>query len=181
MEITILAGSTAKIPFHRIPGIIQILADSGRNTWGTVKNSNHIILKGINSSNIKYIAAWMLNDFHNDQCIYVQFNAMNIEQQCVDATNPDWPTLGFLIPKDQCLIPTASLPKPVEFRSDANRNFLQSSPMLSASSLTPLIHQQQCDSEESPIRKCLRHFTSFNVLDYWKASAMDDVKLEIKG
>ena len=89
MEITILAGSTAKIPFRGIPGIIQIPADSGRNTWGTVKNSNHIILKGIDLPNIKYIAAWMLNDFHNDQCIYVQFNAMNIEQQCVDATNPD--------------------------------------------------------------------------------------------
>ena len=41
MEITILAGSTAKITFRRIPGITQILADSGRNTWGTVKNSQN--------------------------------------------------------------------------------------------------------------------------------------------
>ena len=40
MEITILAGSTAKIPFHGIPGIIRIPADSGRNTWVTVKNSH---------------------------------------------------------------------------------------------------------------------------------------------
>ena len=39
-EITILAGSTAKIPFRGIPGITRIPADSGRNTWGTVKNSN---------------------------------------------------------------------------------------------------------------------------------------------
>ena len=38
-EITILAGSTAKIPFCRIPGIDWIPADSGRNTWRTVKNS----------------------------------------------------------------------------------------------------------------------------------------------
>ena len=41
MEITILAGSTAKIPFRGIPGITRIPADSGRNTWGTVKNSVH--------------------------------------------------------------------------------------------------------------------------------------------
>ena len=40
MEITILAGSTAKIPFCGIPGITRIPADSGRNTWGTVKNSD---------------------------------------------------------------------------------------------------------------------------------------------
>ena len=39
MEITILAGRTAKIPFRGIPGITRIPADSGRNTWGTVKNS----------------------------------------------------------------------------------------------------------------------------------------------
>ena len=39
MEIAILAGSTAKIPFRGIPGIGRIPADSGRNTWGTVKNS----------------------------------------------------------------------------------------------------------------------------------------------
>ena len=38
-EITILAGSTAKIPFRGIPGIDRIPADSGRNTWRTVKNS----------------------------------------------------------------------------------------------------------------------------------------------
>jgi hypothetical protein len=38
MEITILAGSTAKIPFHRIPGINWILVDSDRYTWRTVKN-----------------------------------------------------------------------------------------------------------------------------------------------
>ena len=40
MEITILAGSTAKIPFRGIPGITRIPADSGRNTWGTVKHSD---------------------------------------------------------------------------------------------------------------------------------------------
>ena len=39
MELTILAGSTAKIPFHGIPGIDRILLDSGRNMWRTVKNS----------------------------------------------------------------------------------------------------------------------------------------------
>jgi hypothetical protein len=39
-EITILAGSTAKIPFRGIPGINRIPADSGRNTWRTVKNSS---------------------------------------------------------------------------------------------------------------------------------------------
>jgi len=39
MEITILAGTTAKIPFRGIPGIDRIPADSGRNTRRTVKNS----------------------------------------------------------------------------------------------------------------------------------------------
>jgi len=38
--ITILAGSTAKIPFRGIPGIARIPPDSGRNTWRTVKNSD---------------------------------------------------------------------------------------------------------------------------------------------
>jgi len=38
-EITILAGTTAKIRFCGIPGIDWILADSGRNTRRTVKNS----------------------------------------------------------------------------------------------------------------------------------------------
>ena len=38
-EITILAGSTAKIPFRGIPGIDRIPPDSGRNTRRTVKNS----------------------------------------------------------------------------------------------------------------------------------------------
>ena len=38
-EIIILAGTTAKIPFRGIPGIDRIPPDSGRNTWGTVKNS----------------------------------------------------------------------------------------------------------------------------------------------
>ena len=40
-EMTILACSSAKIPFRRIPGITRIPADSGRNTWGTVKNSEN--------------------------------------------------------------------------------------------------------------------------------------------
>jgi len=39
MQITILAGSTAKIPFRGIPGIARIPVDFGRNTWRTVKNS----------------------------------------------------------------------------------------------------------------------------------------------
>jgi len=44
MQITILAGSTAKIPFRGIPGIAWIPADSGRNTWRTVKNSFEDVL-----------------------------------------------------------------------------------------------------------------------------------------
>ena len=36
--MTILACSTAKIPFCGIPRITRIPVDSGRNTWGTVKN-----------------------------------------------------------------------------------------------------------------------------------------------
>jgi hypothetical protein len=39
MEITILAGSTAKIPFCGIPGIDWIPPDSGRNTRRTIKHS----------------------------------------------------------------------------------------------------------------------------------------------
>jgi hypothetical protein len=39
-EITILAGTTAKIRFRGIPGIDRIPPDSGRNTRRTVKNSN---------------------------------------------------------------------------------------------------------------------------------------------
>ena len=42
MKILILAGSTAKIPFYRIPGINQIPPDSTRNTRGTVKNSKEV-------------------------------------------------------------------------------------------------------------------------------------------
>ena len=38
-EIIILAATTAKIPFRGIPGINRIPPDSGRNMWGTVKNS----------------------------------------------------------------------------------------------------------------------------------------------
>jgi hypothetical protein len=38
-EITILAGTTAKIQFHGIPGIDWIPLDSSRNTRRTVKNS----------------------------------------------------------------------------------------------------------------------------------------------
>jgi len=38
-EITILAGTTAEIPFHGIPRIDWIPPDSGRNTRRTVKNS----------------------------------------------------------------------------------------------------------------------------------------------
>ena len=168
-------------PEMEYPGIQYRVTVHSRVWTPNLRRGDHIILKGIDSSNIKYIATWTLNDFHNDQCVYVQFNAMNIEQQCVDATNPDWPTLGFLVPKDRCFVPTAPLPKPVEFRSDANGNFLQSSPTLSASSLTPLIHQRRRNSEESPIQKRLRYFASFNVLDCWKANAIDDVELEIKG
>ena len=44
-EIAILAGSTAKIPFHGIPGIDWILADSSRNMWGTVKNSTVLMVE----------------------------------------------------------------------------------------------------------------------------------------
>ena len=46
-EIAILAGSTAKIPFRGIPGIDRIPADSGRNTWGTVKNSDQGLKVGL--------------------------------------------------------------------------------------------------------------------------------------
>jgi len=43
-EITILVGTTAKIPFRGIPGIARIPADSGRNTWRTVKNSSKYMI-----------------------------------------------------------------------------------------------------------------------------------------
>ena len=41
--ITILAGNTAKIPFHRISGIDQIPADPGRNTRRTIKNLSLVL------------------------------------------------------------------------------------------------------------------------------------------
>ena len=47
MEIIILAGTTAKIPFRRIPKIDRILPDSGRNTWGTVKNSIEVVVEEV--------------------------------------------------------------------------------------------------------------------------------------
>jgi len=46
MEITILAGTTAKIPFRGIPGIDWIPADSSRNTRRTVKNSSKYTVLG---------------------------------------------------------------------------------------------------------------------------------------
>ena len=38
-KAAILAGSITKILLHRIPWINQILVDSGRNMWRTIKNS----------------------------------------------------------------------------------------------------------------------------------------------
>ena len=110
-------------PEVEYPGIQYRVTVHSRVWTPILRRGDHIILKGIDSPNIKYIVAWTFNDFHNDQCIYVQFNAMNIEQQCINATNPDWPTLGFIVPKDQCLIPTAPLSKSVEFCSDAETSY----------------------------------------------------------
>jgi len=50
MEITILAGNTAQIPFRGIPGIARIPPDSGRNTWRTVKNSLKMTTGGLLSA-----------------------------------------------------------------------------------------------------------------------------------
>lgn len=171
---------TRLAPEYHYPGIQYVVTVHSRVWNPALRRGDHIILKGIDSPDIKYIATWTLNDFHNDQCVYVQFNALDIHQQCIDATNPDWPTLGFLVPKDRCYVPTAPLPKPVQFFSDNNGNVLQSSPTLSTSSLTPLI-QQRHDNGESPLRKRLRRYASFNILDCRKASTMDNFEMDIKG
>jgi len=171
---------TQLAPEYHYPGIQYAVTVHSRVWNPALRRGDHIILKGIDLPDIKYIATWTLNNFHNDQCVYVQFNALDIHQQCIDTTNPDWPTLGFLVLKDQCYVPTAPLPKPVQFSSDNNGNVLQSSPTLSASSLTPLIRQCH-DNGESPLWKRLRHYASFNILDCRKASTMDNFEMDIKG
>ena len=47
MEIIILAGTTAKIPFCGIPRIDRIPLDSSRNMWGTVKNSIEVVVEEV--------------------------------------------------------------------------------------------------------------------------------------
>ena len=58
MKILILAGSTAKIPFYRIPRINQIPPDSTRNTRGTVKNSKEVEIVAMAVVDLWLLISW---------------------------------------------------------------------------------------------------------------------------
>jgi len=72
---------------------------------------NHPVLRGdpilfhdFASDEIKYIVTWTIDsDFDADHA-FVQVNAFNQQQECLDPSDPDWPALGLIIPKNKCCV-----------------------------------------------------------------------------
>ena len=148
--------------------------------WPTpVCQGDVIIFYAVTSPDIKYVVTWTINGDHDQDHAYIQVNALNKLQQCIHSNDTDWPTLGFLIPKDKCHVcdvPEHSIPP---IKTGNNADFSLSSPSLSDSS-TPLNKCHHLAWKKSmPILKCM---TSFNVFSSCKEVKMtNDIELDIMG
>ena len=144
-----------------------------------VRRGDVITFRAITSPDVKYIVTWTINGDHDKDHAYIQVNALNKGQECVHSNDIDWPTLGFLIPKDKCHVRDApEHPIPLIHTSD-NANFSPSSPSLSDSS-TPLNKRRRLAWKKSmPV---LKRMTSFNVLSNCKkANTTNETELDIMG
>ena len=148
--------------------------------WPTpVCRGDVIIFRAVTSPEVKYVVTWTINGDHDQDHAYIQVNALNKLQQCVHSNDADWPTLGFLIPKDKCYVrdaPEHSIPS---IKTSDNTNFSPSSPSLSDSS-TPLNKRRRLAWKKSmPV---LKRMTSFNVFSSCKeAKTTNDMELDIMG
>jgi len=69
-----------------------------------VLRGDPIIFRDFTSDEIKYIVTWTIDsDFDADHA-FVQVNAFNQQQDCLDPSDPDWPALGLVVPKDKCCV-----------------------------------------------------------------------------
>ena len=61
-----------------------------------------IAFRGFESDAIKYVVTWERSDQICDGCAYIQVNAMGKNQEAVESSDADWPSIGFYVPRELC-------------------------------------------------------------------------------
>jgi hypothetical protein len=149
--------------------------------WPTpVRRGDVITFRTFTAPDVKYFVAWTINGDHDNDHAYIQVNALNRDQQCVHSNDIDWPTLGFLIPKDKCHVRDAPEHPIPPIQASSNTDFSPSSPSLSDSS-TPLKKRPRLGWKKS-MPTTLKRMASLDILKTCKkANAADDMELATVG
>jgi len=80
-----------------------------------VLRGDPIIFRDFASDEIKYLVTWTIDSNFDEDHAFVQVNAFNRQQECLDSSDPDWPALGLIVPKDMCDVIKA---RPLPFSYD---------------------------------------------------------------
>ena len=80
--------------------------------WGNQKVARGDIInfRGFQSREIRYLVTWKRAHEIDEGIAYIQVNAFRQDEYAVDASDADWPALGFYVPVGRCDVPTAPTP-----------------------------------------------------------------------
>jgi len=83
--------------------------------WGNqpLLRGDIIIFRGFANDDIKYVVTWQRSPLICEGQAYVQINAMGKNQEAIESSDADWPTLGFYVPVELCCVissPTPTIP-----------------------------------------------------------------------
>jgi len=80
--------------------------------WGNQKvaRGDIIYFRGFHSQEIRYLVTWKRAHEIEEGIAYIQVNAFRQDEYAVDASDADWPALGFYVPVGKCDVPTAPTP-----------------------------------------------------------------------